>query len=114
VTLTGTGQSDLTTTLATPAFTGTPLLTDTITVHNNGGHPTKLLREKLTGTNASAFVIVDDNCYGNSLVATSGTCTVTVAFIGTVSATTAQTASLNVTDGTANNTVDAALSVGGP
>ena len=114
VTLTGTGQSDLSITSVTPpVFSGTPLPTTTIRVHNSGSHVTKLLREKLTGTNASAFVIVDDNCYGNSLAA-SGTCTVIVAFVGTVSATTAQTASLNVTDGTANNTVDAAMWVGGP
>jgi hypothetical protein len=114
VTLTGTGLSDLsiTTPATPPTFSGTPLAT-IVTVHNNGSQTTQLLREKLTGTNASAFVITDDTCYGTPLSHV-GTCTVTVTFTGTVNATTAQTVSLNVTDGTANNTVSVALSVGGP
>jgi hypothetical protein len=116
VTLTGTGLSDLSITSVTPpVFSGTPLAT-VIAVKNNGAQTTKLLREKLTGTNASAFAITVDNCYGIPLTTTGGTstCSVTVTFLGTVSTTTAQTASLNVTDGTANNTVSVALSVGGP
>jgi hypothetical protein len=115
VTLTGTGLSDLSITSVTPAvFSGTPLAT-VIAVKNNGAQTTKLLREKLTGTNASVFAITADTCYGTPLTATgaTSTCSVTVTFLGTVTAT-AQTASLNVTDGTANNTVSVALSVVSP
>jgi hypothetical protein len=105
-------QLDLSITPTTPpVFSGTPPAT-TITVKNNGGQATQLLRESISPV-PSVFVIADDTCYGRSLAA-GGTCTVTVTFTGTISVTTAQTASLTVTDGTANNTVSVAMSVGGP
>jgi hypothetical protein len=119
VTLTGTGLSDLSispnSSTAPVAFTIPTAPTppsQMFTVTNSGSQATQLLRESLGGTNASAFAITDDSCYGTPL--STGNCTVTVTFIGTVSTTTAQTASLTVTDGTANNTVSVALSVGGP
>jgi hypothetical protein len=91
---------------------GTPPSASFTVTNANSSQVTKLLREALGGTNATAFAITDDTCYGTPL--STGNCTVTVTFIGTVSTTTAQTASLTVTDGTANNTASVAMSVGGP
>jgi hypothetical protein len=87
--------------------------TGSFVVRNTGTHATGLLRESIAGTNASVFVITSDGCYGTSLAAGS-TCTVVVSFIGTSSATAAQTASLTVTDGSANNVITAYTKVGGP
>jgi len=116
VTLTGTGLSDLSispnSNTNPVVLAGTPPSASFTVTNANGSQVTKLLRESLGGTNATAFAITDDSCYGTPL--STGNCTVTVTFIGTVSTTTAQTASLTVTDGTANNTVSVALSVGGP
>jgi hypothetical protein len=111
VTLTGTGLGDLT---ITPAGTATvPVAPGTFSITNNGLDPTGLLRETIAGTSAAAFVITADSCYGQTLAA-GDVCTVTVSFVGTSSATTAQTATLTVSDGKANDTVSSVMSVGGP
>ncbi|MGA9654718.1 MAG: choice-of-anchor D domain-containing protein [Polyangia bacterium] len=116
VTLTGTGLSDLSispnSNTNPVVLAGTPPSASFTVTNANSSQVTKLLREALGGTNATAFAITDDTCYGTPL--STGNCTVTVTFIGTVSTTTAQTASLTVTDGTANNTASVAMSVGGP
>ena len=106
ITLTGTGSSNL---AITPPGPTTP---QAFTVTHSGSGTTQLLKESLSGTNAAVFAITEDECYGTTLTG-SGTCGVTVAFIGTCSTTTAQTATLTVTDGTANSTASVSLSVGG-
>jgi hypothetical protein len=106
ITLTGTGQTTL---AITPVGPTTP---QQFTVTHSGSGTTQVLRESLSGTNAAAFAITADTCFGTTLTGT-GHCTVTVVFLGTCSATTAQTATLNVTDGGANSTTSVALSVGG-
>ncbi len=108
VSLTGTGLSTL-----TSDASANPAAPTTFTITHGGSGTTGLLTESLTGTNASAFVISDDQCYGTSLTGNGDTCQVTVTFVGTCSATTAQTATLKVTDGTANSTVSIPMSVGG-
>jgi len=108
VTLTGTGKSALTasptggdgTVLASRAAVGSGGATFVFT---NNGAATGLLRATLSGTNASLFVITNDTCTGQSLIE-SNECTVTVEFLGTLNTTTAQSANLTVTDGTAINT----------
>ena len=115
--LTGNGLGALTvtptSTAAAPiALSGTPLTT-TLVVKNTSAKATQLLRETIGGTNASAFVIVSDTCYGQSLPA-GDSCVVAVEFIGTVSTTTAQTATVTASDGTANNSVSAYVKAGGP
>lgn len=118
IALTGTALSALTSnppgTTASPAlFTGTQGQAKPFTITYGGSGATQLLKESLGGTNASAFAITADTCYGTALTSGAPTCTVTVSFVGTCSATTAQTATLNVTDGTANSTVGVVMSVGG-
>lgn len=111
VTLTGTGLADLMIepagTSAAPANLGgsAGAVTGVFTVTNIGEDTTALLRTSLGGTNASLFVIVTDTCFGQTL-ASGGVCTIEVDFVGTP-ATAAQTASIGVTDGTANNTATA-------
>jgi hypothetical protein len=116
VSLTGTGLADLT---ISPAGTeAAPLAlsggsTGTFTITNNGPNATSALGTTVGGTNGDLFTITANNCVGNSIAA-AGSCTVTLAFTGTSNATTAQTAMLTVTDGTAANTVTAYTKVGGP
>jgi hypothetical protein len=111
VTLTGTGLADLMIepagTSAAPANLGgsAGAVSGVFTVTNIGEDTTALLRTSLGGTNASLFVIVTDTCFGQTL-ASGGVCTIQVDFVGTP-ATAAQTASIGVTDGTANNTATA-------
>jgi hypothetical protein len=109
ITLTGTGLSDLS--ISPAGSAASPRLvttTQVFTITNTASTAaTKQLKSSLGGTNASAFAITTDNCYGNAL-SSAGSCTVTVTFVGTLSAT-AQTATLTVTDGTANSTASAAL-----
>jgi len=110
ITLTGTGSTSLT---VSPTTTTTSQQVFGITYGGSGASTTGLLRATLSGTNASAFAITDDSCFGMELTGSSTTCSVTVTFTGTSSTTTAQTATLTVTDGSATNTVSATLSVGG-
>lgn len=111
--LTGTGLSDL---LITPAGTATTPAAfpggGIFVVTNSGSKSTQLLRETVGGTNAALFVIVNDSCFGQSLPA-GDSCQVSLDFLGTASAT-AQTATLTVSDGTANNSVTAYTAVVGP
>lgn len=117
VNLTGTGLADLTIspagTAAAPAFLSAAPTTGVFTITNNGPSATSLLGTTVGGANADLFTITNNTCVGHSIAA-AGTCTVTLAFTGTSNATTAQTATLTVTDGTANNTVTAYTKVGGP
>ena len=119
LTLTGTGQGDLVVTSTNPTNGGRIVVTDTVDLiftNNNHTDSTNLLRTTLAGTNAAAFAVVFDSCYGQLLDA-GASCTVTVVFTGTSSATTAQTADVTVSDGSAtttNNTATALLKVGGP
>lgn len=108
ITLTGTGNSTLT---SNPTSFTSPQTSFQFT--HSGTGTTGVLRETLTGANASVYTIISDDCFGAKLTG-SDTCTVVVAFLGTSSATAAQTATLTVTDGTANNTGTVNLSVGGP
>lgn len=111
VALTGVGLSDL---VIAPSTNPVVLTSNqTFTVTNMGGTTTKPLRPVLSGTNADQFVLTLDNCYGQPLAA-SNVCSITVQFIGTSSATTAQTATLTVSDGDANNTAAVNVKVGGP
>ncbi len=118
LTLTGTGQGDLVVTSSNATNGGRIVVTDTVDLiyTNNGSGSTNLLRTTLAGTNAAAFAVVFDSCYGQQLDA-GASCKVTVVFTGTASATTAQTADVTVSDGSAtttNNTATALLKVGGP
>jgi hypothetical protein len=108
VTLTGTGQGDLS--ISLPGTTATPVAFTTskeFTITNTGLTATGLLSASISGTSASVFAITKDDCYAP--LSASGTCKVTVTFIGTATAT-AQTATLQVTDGTATNGVSAVMS----
>ena len=107
VTLTGTGTSTL---AITPTTFSSPLV---YTVTHSGSGTTGVLKSALSGANASVFAITADTCFGTTKT-TTGSCSVTVAFIGTSSATAAQVATLTVTDGSANNTATVNMSVGGP
>jgi hypothetical protein len=117
VTLTGTAVGALSIspagTSAVPVALGTGVFTVTYTGPSTSS--TGLLDEN---TNSALFVITTDTCYGKQLTGTapaaSATCSVTVTFVGTPSATTAQTASLTVSDGTATNSITAYTKVGGP
>jgi len=117
VALTGLGLSDL---IITPAGTaalptalsGTPI-SGSFVVTNIGNTATKLLRETVGGTNGALFTITNDTCFGQTLVA-GQSCTIGLQFVGTSSATAAQTATLTTADGTANNSATAYVKVGGP
>jgi hypothetical protein len=112
-TLTGNGLGDLGFTnagnAAGTAAAPIALGTGNFTVKNSGLKATGILRESIGGTNGALFTIVDDNCYGAPLTS-NATCTIQVAFLGTASAT-AQTASLTISDGTANNSLTAYIKV---
>lgn len=111
VALTGVGLSDLVIDAATDPVVMTS--SQLFTVTNMGSSATLPLRPVISGTSADQFVLTLDNCYGQALAA-GNSCTITMQFIGTSSATTAQTATLTVSDGDANNTAVANVSVGGP
>jgi len=110
VALTGTGLSDLAVDLAGTTASPIAFSTNTVktfTISYVGATSTGQLRSALSGANAAAFAIVNDTCFGS--VISTGTCTVEVEFTGTAS-TTAQLATLTVTDGTTSNTVSTVMS----
>ncbi len=112
VTLTGTPQSALTFALAgspqTPAVTGTSF-TVNMADTTAGKATALLLPASLSGTGAALFEVVNDGCYGASLPADgTGTCTVTVQYIG---GTATGTAMLTVSDGSTGNGNTATLTL---
>ena len=120
VTLTGNALGDLLitppSTAATPVALTVPAsgpIVGSFSVINNGPKATGLLKESLGGTNKALFAITSDSCFGQNLQP-GDTCLVSVVFLGTSNGTTAQTATLNVTDGSPNSNVTAYMKVGGP
>ena len=108
ITLTGTGIGDLS--ISPSGATASPVAFTTskeFTITNTGTASTGLLSANISGTSLAAFAIIKDDCYAP--LSSSGTCKVTVTFIGTATAT-AQTATLQVTDGSAINVVSAVMS----
>ena len=75
----------------------------TITVSNFGTTAQGPLSFAVTGANAAEFELVDDNCSGATLAATSGTCTLSYLMIPTTAG--AKSATLTVTSGTLTSTV---------
>jgi hypothetical protein len=109
VKFTGTGIGSLAFTATSSASSPIDASTNvTLTLKNSSASVTGVLRTTLGGTNSSAFAVTADNCYGTT-VDGNDTCTVTVKFIGTLS-TTAQTATVTVTDGSATASATAYLS----
>jgi hypothetical protein len=108
ITLTGTAAATL---VITPTSFTAPQTAFTVT--HSGTSTTGSLRSVVTGTNAAEFVVTDDGCFGLLMSTNGGTCSVTVNYIGPASPTTAHTATLTVSDSTANNTGTVSLSVGG-
>jgi len=118
VTLTANGLGDLviTSSATGSGTTAAPYVvagTAEFLVTNNGGSATKMLHTTVGGTNAALFVVISDTCFAQ-LLGNGESCGVTVQFVGTLNATTPQTATLTVSDGGTSNVAVAALKAAAP
>ena len=115
VTLTGTGLAPTFTGVAPtiPNTTvGSASVTQTVTVTNTGNANLAFSAAATkSGTNPGDFVVIADNCFANSPIAPSGTCTVTFTFNPTAGGT--RSADLVFTDNASGSPHSVALSATG-
>jgi hypothetical protein len=109
-TITSSGLAALERTAGSPSFGSTAVtgmgVTRAFTITNQANPATGILTYAVSGTGSDDFDVIGDTCSGDTL-ASGATCVVTVRFLP--SATGARSASLRVTDGSANKTEDIAL-----
>ena len=77
----------------------------TVSVYNTGNQLVTVGADSISGTNASEFAIATDSCQGVNLAANSGSCSISVNFTPSSSATGTQTATLNIADNAGGHAV---------